>query len=74
VATLGLSEAERESIERFEAEVINPSMTALIILDFWSDRSTLSNWVGRACWWLTPLYKLLVSTALFCSVTTPLLL
>jgi putative thioredoxin len=42
VATLGLSEAERESIERFEAEVINPSMTALIILDFWSDRSTLS--------------------------------
>src|SRR5580704_9552958 len=20
------------------------------------DRSTLSNWVGRACWWLTPLY------------------
>ena len=42
MATLGLSEAERESIERFEAEVINPSMTALIILDFWSDRSTLS--------------------------------
>ena len=28
------------------------------------DRSTLSNWVGRACWWLTPLYELLVSTAL----------
>ena len=28
------------------------------------DRSTLSNWVGRACWWLTPLYDLLVSTAL----------
>jgi transposase len=30
------------------------------------DRSTLSNWVGRACWWLTPLYDLLVSTALSC--------
>jgi transposase len=30
------------------------------------DRSTLSNWVGRACWWLTPLYDLLVSTALCC--------
>ncbi|HEX2943810.1 MAG TPA: IS66 family transposase [Rhodopila sp.] len=30
------------------------------------DRSTLSNWVGRACWWLTPLYDLLVSTALAC--------
>ncbi len=42
MATLGLSEAERELIERFEAAVIQPSMTALIILDFWSDRSALS--------------------------------
>jgi putative thioredoxin len=42
VATLGLSETERESIERFEAEVIQPSMTSLVILDFWSDRSALS--------------------------------
>ena len=42
MATLGLSEAERESIERFEAEVIQPSMTALMLLDFWSDRSALS--------------------------------
>ena len=31
------------------------------------DRSTLSNWVGRACWWLTPLYDLLLSTALSCA-------
>jgi transposase len=31
------------------------------------DRSTLSYWIGRACWWLTPLYDLLVSTALSCS-------
>jgi transposase len=30
------------------------------------DRSTLSLWVGRACWWLTPLYDLLVSTVLSC--------
>jgi len=37
VATLGLSEAERESIERFEKDVIHPSMTALVILDFWAD-------------------------------------
>jgi putative thioredoxin len=37
VATLGLTEAERESIERFEAEVIQPSMTSLVILDFWAD-------------------------------------
>ncbi|HYZ42225.1 MAG TPA: IS66 family transposase [Stellaceae bacterium] len=28
------------------------------------DRSTLSNWVGRACWWLKPLYDLVVSTML----------
>ena len=28
------------------------------------DRSTLGNWVGRACWWLTPLYDLVVSTVL----------
>jgi putative thioredoxin len=37
VATLGLSEAERESIERFEKDVIEPSMTALVILDFWAE-------------------------------------
>jgi len=28
------------------------------------DRSTLGHWVGRACWWLTPLYELVLSTAL----------
>ena len=28
------------------------------------DRSTLSDWVGRACWWLRPLYDLVVSTVL----------
>src|SRR5947209_7482289 len=37
MATLGMSEAERESIERFERDVIQPSMTALVILDFWAD-------------------------------------
>jgi putative thioredoxin len=37
VATLGLTEAERESIERFERDVINPSMTSLVILDFWAE-------------------------------------
>jgi len=37
VATLGLSEADRESIERFERDVVHPSMTALVILDFWAD-------------------------------------
>jgi transposase len=28
------------------------------------DRSTLANWVGRACWWLRPLAELLHSTIL----------
>lgn len=28
------------------------------------DRSTLASWVGRACWWLSPLYDLVVSTVL----------
>lgn len=28
------------------------------------DRSTLSAWAGRACWWLTPLYELVLSTVL----------
>jgi transposase len=28
------------------------------------DRSTLANWVGRACWWLQPVYDLLVGTVL----------
>ena len=37
MATLGLTEAERESIERFEQEVIHPSMAALVVLDFWAD-------------------------------------
>jgi transposase len=28
------------------------------------DRSTLANWVGSACWWLTPLYELVLDAVL----------
>ena len=28
------------------------------------DHSTLCDWVGRACWWLTPLYERILSTVL----------
>jgi len=37
VATLGLTDSEREEIERFERDVVAPSMDALVILDFWAD-------------------------------------
>jgi putative thioredoxin len=37
MATLGMTEAEREAIQRFEQDVIHPSMTALVILDFWAE-------------------------------------
>ena len=37
MATLGMSEDERIAIERFQRDVVEPSMTSLVILDFWAD-------------------------------------
>ena len=37
MATLGMTEAERAEIERFQRDVIEPSMSSLVILDFWAE-------------------------------------
>ena len=37
MATLGMSAAEREALEAFRREVVEPSMTSLVILDFWAE-------------------------------------
>lgn len=37
MATLGLNAADREAVEKFRRDVVEPSMNALIILDFWAE-------------------------------------
>ena len=37
MASLGISEDERRAIERFQRDIVEPSMMALVILDFWAD-------------------------------------
>ena len=37
MATLGMSEEERLAIERFQRDVVEPSMASLVILDFWAE-------------------------------------
>ena len=42
MATLGLSEAEREAAARLERDILEPSMTSLVLLDFRAERSGAS--------------------------------
>ena len=37
MATLGMSAAEKEALETFRRDVVEPSMTSLVILDFWAE-------------------------------------
>jgi putative thioredoxin len=37
VATLGLSPADKEAVEAFRRDIAEPSMTKLVILDFWAE-------------------------------------
>ena len=42
LATMGLNIDEQKAVDRFRKQVVEPSMTKLVILDFYAD------WCGRA--------------------------
>ncbi|MET0308857.1 MAG: thioredoxin domain-containing protein, partial [Sphingomonas sp.] len=37
MATLGMTPAEKEAVEAFRRDVVEPSMTSLVMVDFWAE-------------------------------------